>query len=143
MVIDSATASGPGGRPAAVTASSRTVGEDADAGTGLSLVIDGVRHLQITTRPVPALKRPAQTLASRLCSDPDPPPVDSKARSTRLCGLRTEVRRTAVRAGEGHAPCLGKAYGALTVGSACNLRYKRSSTSRRNACSSGLAILGY
>src|SRR4051794_4075720 len=70
MVIDSATASGPGGRPAAVTASSRTVGEDEDAGTGLSLVIDGVRHLQITTRPVPALKRPAQTLASRLCSDP-------------------------------------------------------------------------
>src|SRR3954453_8308167 len=71
MVIDSATASGPGGRPAAVTASSRTVGEDEDAGTGLSLVIDGVRHLQITTRPVPALKRPAQTLASRLCSDPE------------------------------------------------------------------------
>src|SRR3954471_3518958 len=72
MVIDSATASGPGGRPAAVTASSRTVGEDEDAGTGLSLVIDGVRHLHITTRPVPALKRPAQTLASRLCSDPGP-----------------------------------------------------------------------
>src|SRR3954454_192237 len=61
MVIDSAVSSGPGGRPAAVTASSRTVGEDEDAGTGLSLVIDGVRHLQITTRPVPALKRPAQT----------------------------------------------------------------------------------
>src|SRR3954454_21926910 len=60
MVIDSAVSSGPGGRPAAVTASSRTVGEDEDAGTGLSLVIDGVRHLQITTRPVPALKRPAQ-----------------------------------------------------------------------------------
>src|SRR3954462_16011734 len=75
MVIDSATASGPGGRPAAVTASSRTVGEDEDAGTGLSLVIDGVRHLHITTRPVPALKRPAQTLASRLCSDPGPGPA--------------------------------------------------------------------
>src|SRR3954468_19903719 len=70
MVIDSATASGPGGRPAAVTASSRTVGEDEDAGTGLSLVIDGVRHLHITTRPVPALKPPSQTLASRLCSGP-------------------------------------------------------------------------
>src|SRR3954447_21811105 len=78
MVIDSATASGPGGRPAAVTASSRTVGEDEDAGTGLSLVIDGVRHLQITTRPVAPLKRPAQTLASRLCSDPAPCPAPGR-----------------------------------------------------------------
>src|SRR3954453_22203405 len=82
MVIDSATASGPGGRPAAVTASSRTVGEDEDAGTGLSLVIDGVRHLQITTRPVPALKRAAQTLASRLCSDPGPHPRKTSSLTT-------------------------------------------------------------
>src|SRR4051794_41801551 len=79
MVIDSATASGPGGRPAAVTASSRTVGEDEDAGTGLSLGIDGGRHLQITTRPVPALKRPAQTPASRLCSDPRGHPRPSRS----------------------------------------------------------------
>src|SRR3954470_9183956 len=70
MVIDSATASGPGGRPASVTASSRTDGEDEDAGTGLSLVIDGVRHLQITTRHVPALKLPAHALVYRLCSSP-------------------------------------------------------------------------
>src|SRR4051794_18870883 len=86
MVIDSAMASGPGGRPAAVTASSRTVGEDEDAGTGLSLVIDGVRHLQITTRPVPALKRPAQTLASRLCSDP------GSAAPARNVGRRMPIR---------------------------------------------------
>jgi 3-dehydroquinate dehydratase len=33
-------------------------------------VIDGVRHLQITTRPVPALNLPAHTLVSRLCSSP-------------------------------------------------------------------------
>src|SRR3954453_11488335 len=56
--------------PNAVTASSRTDGEDEGAGTGLSLVIDGVRHLQITTRLVPALKLPAHALVYRLCSSP-------------------------------------------------------------------------
>src|SRR3954451_816758 len=35
------------------------VGEDEGAGTGLSLAIDGFRHLQITTRPVPAPKTPS------------------------------------------------------------------------------------
>src|SRR3954470_12086323 len=95
MVIDSGTASGPGGRPAGGTASSITVAEHEDAGTGLSLVIDGVRHLQITTRPVPALNRPVQTLASRLCSDPGVlrgRPFSAAAtasRSSRVCLLRS------------------------------------------------------
>jgi hypothetical protein len=44
--------------------------EDELAGTGNSLVIDGVRDLQITTRPVPALKLPAQRLAPRPCIGP-------------------------------------------------------------------------
>src|SRR4051812_20216829 len=57
-------------RSASATASSRTDGEDELAGTGLSLVIDGVNHLQITTRLVPAPELPAQALVARLCSGP-------------------------------------------------------------------------
>jgi hypothetical protein len=45
-----------------VTAPSKTDGEDELAGTGLSLVIDGFRHLQVTTGPVFALELPAQAL---------------------------------------------------------------------------------
>ncbi len=53
--IDSVAPSDSDGRPASATALSRADGEDELAGTGLSLVIDGFNHLQITTRPVPAL----------------------------------------------------------------------------------------
>src|SRR5947209_17662539 len=61
--IDSAASSRCGGVSASVTTSSRTDGEDEHASTGLSLVVDGVRHLQITTRPVPALKLPTQAFS--------------------------------------------------------------------------------
>jgi len=57
-----------------VTASSRTDGEDEGAGIGLSLAIDGFRHLQSPHDPVPALKPPAHRLDSRLCRSPGEAP---------------------------------------------------------------------
>ncbi len=54
-----------------MTASITTDGEDELAGTGLSLVIDGFNHLQITTRLLPAPELGAQALVARLRSGPD------------------------------------------------------------------------
>jgi hypothetical protein len=44
--------------------------DDELAGTGLSLVIGGFRHLQITTRLVSALTPPAQRPGARPCGSP-------------------------------------------------------------------------
>jgi len=60
-LMDSATSSGPDGRPDAVTAWTTADGEDELAGTGLSLVIDGFNHLQTPHGPCP----PSNTQLSR------------------------------------------------------------------------------
>src|SRR4051812_23456925 len=69
-MIDSAVSSGSAGRSTSVTAASTVDGEDEPAGAGPSLVVDGFRHLQITTRIVPVLKRTGQRPAPPLCTNP-------------------------------------------------------------------------
>ncbi len=69
-VKDSITSSRSGRRPALLTGVQCGCRGDELAGTGPSLVIDGVGHLEITRRPVFALQHAAQPLALRLRTSP-------------------------------------------------------------------------